>query len=371
MLFVPNILSSRRLTTWQFYLKKLPMVQFLRSVIHRIRPKSLTPPIPNELIIETSGTCNLGCPLCVTGSRTGDLPKVFLTPDNLWKVLKQFPKLQLAMLYSWGEPLINSKFFDLMTIYRTHNIETQLDTNLSLRLSDDFLDKLTSCGLNVLRASIDGASQETYEIYRKYGNFKLAYDNLRKIREIQKSTGREKPVLYWKFLVHKHNEHEIDKAKKMAKAIDVPLLLDQFGLSDDIPDVRVDTTPFQERKKYWLPKNRHYLHPYYRGKTYKAPYLHHPCPWLFNSASIHPDGTVLPCCYVGSTASGMGNINEQPFEEIWNSPKYQYARSLFMPGVKVPRVPVICEICPIYQQVKRKYPPSQWDTSGMTTHQVS
>ena len=357
-MIVPKFMRARWTGSLIFKLKLLPVVQWGRSVFQTLRPKSLTPPIPTELIIETSSTCNLGCPLCPTGSKTGKLPRLFLTPENLKGFLRHFPDLRLVMLYSWGEPLLNPKFFDLLEIYRAHNIDTQLDTNFSLPLSDEFLDKLTTCGVSVVRTSIDGASQKTYTVYRKYGNFKLAFGNMRKIRAIQKKAGRTKPLVYWKFLVHKHNEHEIEKAKKMAASIDVPILFDQFMLSEDIPDVRIATDSLAERKDYWLPRNRKYLSPYYRSGPRKPPYLQHPCPWLFTSASIHPDGSVLPCCYAANSSSSMGNLNTQSFEEIWNSPKYQYARSLFMPGVTVPRVPVVCEVCPIYKQVKRRYPPS-------------
>ncbi|RLE41831.1 hypothetical protein DRJ48_04775 [Candidatus Woesearchaeota archaeon] len=44
-----------------------------------------------------------------------------------------------------------------------------------------------------------------------------------------------------------------------------------------------------------------------------------PCGGPFKTPVIHVDGRVTVCCKDVEMALCLGNINEQPFEEIWNN----------------------------------------------------
>jgi len=56
---------------------------------------------------------------------------------------------------------------------------------------------------------VDGASQQTHEIYRVNGSFEQSFNAM-------VEAGRRNMMVEWQFIVFKHNEHEIEKAKKMA-----------------------------------------------------------------------------------------------------------------------------------------------------------
>jgi radical SAM protein with 4Fe4S-binding SPASM domain len=49
---------------------------------------------------------------------------------------------------------------------------------------------------------------------------------------------------------------------------------------------------------------------------------------LWKSCRIYPDGTITPCFH-----AIIGNIREQPFLELWNSPKMQRLRELIHKGL--------------------------------------
>jgi MoaA/NifB/PqqE/SkfB family radical SAM enzyme len=222
-------------------------------------------------------------------------------------------------------------------------------------MDDAFLRRILQSGLERLQASIDGASQERYAAYRVKGNFQLAFDNLRRLRELQKREGPADLSLVWKFIVNRWNVDDIPAARDLAAQIDVPLVLDQFSIIDDCPDA--DLAPgvsHAELKVRWLPlAHPGHLLPRYRSDWDKPYFDEGPCHWLFDSLVVHTDGLVMPCCYTSSAGSAMGDLNVQSIEEIWQSPAYRYARSLFLDGVTVPRVPVVCERCPIYEQKPR------------------
>lgn len=54
----------------------------------------------------------------------------------------------------------------------------------------------------------------------------------------------------------------------------------------------------------------------------------------------------VPCCLPYKDEHSLGNIHERPFDEIWNGPLLQHARSLFVgerPGDGSP--PMVCDLC--------------------------
>jgi radical SAM protein with 4Fe4S-binding SPASM domain len=304
----------------------------------------LSPSLPERLTVEPVSYCNLACPQCPTGNGTLTIGRGRLQPAAFEELLDQFPDLKWLSLFAVGEPFLNKEIFELLAITTRRGIGVRIDSNLSLRLDDSFLRKILQSGLEVLQVSLDGASNETNAAYRRNGSFDLAFGNLRRLREIQKAEGHDLPRIYWKFTVNRFNEHEVETAREMAERIDVEFRWKPFYVVDDCPDVdQTGGASIEELKRYWLPTDETYLAPEYRGEQPEPL----PCRWLFESAVIHTQGQVMPCCFAAAEESKMGSLREQSFEEIWSSPAYRYARSLFTGDASVPRVPVVCERCPI------------------------
>ncbi len=88
------------------------------------------------------------------------------------------------------------------------DIYTKVDTNLSLRLTDDKLKDLLMSGLSEIAASIDGFSQQTYERYRRGGRFELVLENLTRLAALRDRLGLDTKIS-WNFLVFNFNEHEV------------------------------------------------------------------------------------------------------------------------------------------------------------------
>jgi radical SAM protein with 4Fe4S-binding SPASM domain len=64
------------------------------------------------------------------------------------------------------------------------------------------------------------------------------------------------------------------------------------------------------------------------------------CPMAMNYLKVTPDGAVYPCCR-GPDELRMGNVLEQPFEQIWNGPAYQEFRRRMLAG----DYPKVCRDC--------------------------
>ena len=74
----------------------------------------------------------------------------------------------------------------------------------------------------------------------------------------------------------------------------------------------------------------------------KSGMLPKPCPWAWKSAYIAANGDVVPCCVIADSAvANMGNVFEQDFKDIWNSPGYQELRE----RISTHDLPDYCKHC--------------------------
>jgi MoaA/NifB/PqqE/SkfB family radical SAM enzyme len=96
-------------------------------------------------------------------------------------------------------------------------IGTALSTSLSVQRFD--AEAYVQSGLDFMVISIDGATQQIYERYRRNGNLELVFSNIRKLVEAKRKLRKRTPVLSWNFLAFEHNAHEIPLAAKRAREL--------------------------------------------------------------------------------------------------------------------------------------------------------
>ena len=125
---------------------------------------------------------------------------------------------------------------------------TSVSSNFQ-HFSEAAAEQLISSGLDILILSIDGASQESYEKYRIGGNFRNVIDHISLLVKKKRERGSTTPYICWQFLVMKHNEHEVETAKKMAEELGVD------SVTIDHAYLPVGT---KEEAMKWLPRNPHY-----------------------------------------------------------------------------------------------------------------
>ena len=235
--------------------------------------------------------------------------------------------------YNWGEPLLNDDLPNLIRSADAHDIYTKIDTNLSLRCSDEKLEDLMTSGLNLLSASIDGFSQATYEKYRIGGRFALALENLERLAELRDRLGSA-TILRWKFLIFSFNEHEIGDAARFCAEREI-----QFLPADAV-------VPVPEWKPSYVREGK--PNPYRAAKPieratpagYVPIYPGRPegrsCAWHYSYTTINADGGVLPCCGLISQSLNFGNVTSQPgsFGKLWSNTNFETARREFPAGIE-------------------------------------
>ena len=284
-------------------------------------------PLPVSFVIGPSTVCNLKCPLCPTGIGLLRQEKGFLSLKMYKKILKQIPSMRRVSLFNWGESFLNPEILDIIKFTSENNIFSTIHTNFSFTKDYSFFTRLAESGLNRLSVSLDGASRDTYSKYRIGGDFDLVYDNLVTLIGAKKETGSKLPRISLQFIVHHYNESELEKARKMARDLGILFSAIPIDLNESHPDFSLKDN-LTDLKKEWLPANNKFKDKKYLGEKIK-PHSDLFCYYLFSQPVITHDGNVYPCCKLTDENSAFGNINYEPFEDIWNNESFTAARNLF------------------------------------------
>jgi radical SAM protein with 4Fe4S-binding SPASM domain len=300
-------------------------------------------PLPRLIFIDPINICQLKCPLCPGGTETMNYERKAMSIETFRTIVDKIPFIKGIGLLNWGEPFLNQDIFKMIRFATERHIKVWTHSNFNFLKNDDFFIDIVQSGLDWLAISLDGASQESYSKYRAGGDFGLVITNIKKLVEAKSKLKREKPDIIWKFVVNRFNEHEIDKAKIMANDLKIKFSIMQMGLADDLPDFNPEST-IDERKKYWLPKEKKYIRRCYSGE-YKYPLFPNICSQLFYQLVVAPDGKVFPCCWLADKENVFGDLLSDSFEHIWNNEKYLNSRLAFLRKDFSPDVQTVCFTC--------------------------
>jgi len=327
---------------------------------------------PSHLVADVTNICALRCPLCPTGKGEPGRKKGMMSLTTYKKIIDEMGRHLISLdLFNWGEPLLNKDIYEMIAYAHRQNIVTSVSTNFQ-SFSENEAERLISSGLDILILSIDGASQESYEKYRVGGNFTKVIDHISLLVKKKRERGSATPYICWQFLVMKHNEHEVETAKKMAE---------ELGVDNITIDHAYLPVATREEAMKWLPHDPQY-HRYDPAKlergwqavekaqetasiseeqqaaaeTQEVPkedfhaqnnfHRRVNCSWLWTQTTINWDGSVSPCCAVYEPSFDFDTISETSFKKVWNNEKYRASRRFSSTGEAGGTI-TICMQCPL------------------------
>ena len=298
---------------------------------------------PTKVTIETGNVCNLRCPLCPTGTSETKVPKGMLTFERFTHMMTQLgPTMEVLDFFDWGEPFLNRELLPMIRYAKRRypHIRIIVSSNLNIpHFSETQAEEVVRSGLDRLIMSIDGATQEVYAKYRVGGKLAEVFRNIRWLMEAKRRLQARTPAFVWNYLVFRHNEHEVEKARELAAS---------FGVDFSVGMMRTDCgeeilLPLEERLKRdgeWIPEN-----PTYSQYTHER-LVHRvvDCTKPWTTVAINWDGYVVPCGSVYDCLTyHYGNIFQQSFAEIWNGQAYRKARQALMGRAN--GTGTVCETC--------------------------
>jgi radical SAM protein with 4Fe4S-binding SPASM domain len=301
--------------------------------------------LPYYYFIDVCNVCNLRCPLCPTGNTTIARKQAMLSLEQYKEFFGKIKEYALVVsMYNHGEPLLNPEVFSIIEHTHRNRVGTNISSNFNWPQPVDINDFMRS-GLDYVTVSLDGVTQETYQQYRVRGDVTEAFDNLKRLLSARKALKSKTPFVEWQFIVFKHNEHEVDAARKLASEIGVDLL--RF-ISPGVGPEDMHDLELQEK---WMPRNPLYWERNPRLVEERGYVFDRACFYLYRSMFIYPGGGVTPCCFAHDDKWDFGNLYNNSVSEIWNNKTYKSARMLFSKSAPIEdRIETTCDKCTIFRQ---------------------
>jgi radical SAM protein with 4Fe4S-binding SPASM domain len=239
--------------------------------------------------------------------------------DKLYrKVIDEIaPTTPYLTFYFQGEPYLNPDFLDMVRYAAFKKIYTATSTNAHY-LDDEQARKTVESGLSRLIISIDGLDQESYEKYRIGGDLQKVLDGTKNIVRWKKELKSSTPHVIWQFLAVRHNEHQIDELRQLAKtygvnkvAIKTAQIYDYAHGSALIPENEALSRYAAQADGTYRIKNQLLDH----------------CWKMWSSCVITWDGEVIPCCFDKDAQHQLGSLQSESFQSVWQSAGYHAFRS--------------------------------------------
>ena len=275
-------------------------------------------PFPVHLIIEPTNRCNLNCIMCNRQVMTRPIADMDI--DTYKKIVDEGVKnyIYSISLYALGEPMLHPDIYEMIEYAKRKKIFIRLSTNGHFFNNKDNIKRLILSGLDDLIIALDGASKETLSKYRIGAHFETIINGIKSVVEEKKKLGALLPFIELQFIIMKHNEHEVDKMKKIAEEIGV----DKLTLKTVTLEIE-NSRKELEKMEQFLPAREEYGRYAKSEKELKIKKtLKNNCIRLWLSSVINWNGDVVPCCYDAEGIFTFGNAFEKPFKKIWLNDKY-------------------------------------------------
>jgi MoaA/NifB/PqqE/SkfB family radical SAM enzyme len=284
---------------------------------------------PYVLYIEPASVCNLRCPGCL--AYDDSYHKGLLTLESFKTVVDKYKDyLYDIELYSWGEPFLNKDIFDMIRYAKARNIFVRTSSNFNI-VRDKDIEEIVTSGIDQINISIDGITEESYQIYRKGGRLSVVMGNLIKLVNKKKDLRSDTPIIEWQFIVSRYNENEIPRVKEMAKEVGVDIL------RLDLPFSLIHINEASNRSAYegWLAKNKKYRI-FARTAEPDGFAYDKACCYLWSTMVVDSHGRLNLCPNrIGSAVDCGDALIDEP-AKLWNKPIFTMSRGLFNKNGVIP-----------------------------------
>jgi MoaA/NifB/PqqE/SkfB family radical SAM enzyme len=171
--------------------------------------------------LEVTDHCNASCPQCARNKLGGavnpNLPKKDLSLDDIKNILPADYVKNLKRLYmcgNYGDPIVAKDTLEIFQYLRNINEEMDLAMNTNASARDEKW--WTSLGQTFgkkgnVKFGIDGL-EDTHSIHRRKTDFNKIIKNA---KAFIAAGGRAR----WEFIVFKHNEHQVEKARALSEEL--------------------------------------------------------------------------------------------------------------------------------------------------------
>jgi len=266
----------------------------------------------------------------------------YLKFKDFKRFVDNYPRIKHIEISNSGEIFLNPDLVDIIKYSYLNGIDLTAGVGVNLNtINDETIECLVKYRVKRISVSLDGASNETYRIYRRRGDFNKVIKNIDRINYYKEKYHSKYPQLIWSFIIFGHNEHELPKARELSKKLNMEFL--------PAPNCFPYYSPVKN-EEFVRNEIERYTAVEFREKNNLG--FSRACLNLWESPQINWDGKLLGCpCNI---YSDFGNVFEEGLKELLTSEKYNYAKKMLMGKLK-PRADIPCIRCDNFRnEIERK-----------------
>jgi dTDP-glucose 4,6-dehydratase len=297
---------------------------------------------PLALFIEPTNLCNFRCAPCVHGSENtrNDLKPLRHMRMSLYeKLIRELrewdgPRLKLLRLAMLGEPLANPEFCEMVRIAKEANVAERVDTfsNGSL-MTEKISARLIGYGLDAIRFSIYAAENKRHhEVTRTNCDVEEIRDNIKRLREMRDSQGKNAPYIFVKMFDTYGEENEA--FLNMYRGIADEVGLEKVHNATNYSGNDLVKMYYHNREKE-RQANEEYAASLNKKRT--------ACPRPFMAMVINNIGDCLMCTHDPAKGTKIGSCDDSTLPELWNGKNLFEFRKMLLENRKHENR--ICALC--------------------------
>ncbi len=263
-------------------------------------------PTPFVLFVDPVNTCNFKCTFCPTGDH--DLIKStgrwqgrldFEVYKKVIDDLGEFDQpLKVLRLYKEGEPLLHTRFADMVRYAKDSGHVQYIDTTTNgYLLTPDKVSPILDAGIDRINISVDGmSSQQYWEFTKTRVDFDKFVDNIRKLYE-RKGDCEICIKIPGDILSEEDRQRFFDTFGDIADRV----FIENFAPCWPTFDV-------EERTGIQITEGIY-------GNAIQEVKV---CPYIFYSMAVNTDGSVSLCFLDWARKLDIGDARTQSLKAIWN-----------------------------------------------------
>jgi molybdenum cofactor biosynthesis enzyme MoaA len=150
-----------------------------------------------------------------------------LYSKTLYEVHAAGLSLRALALVGFGEPLFNSRTPDMARLGRELFPKAHIVIDTNANFGKRRAEEIASCGVNVIRLALDGVDEDSYQPYRRNGNFSQALQFTRDLAAAIRRTNSSTRAI-WKYILFDHNDRDehLESAIRLAREIGIRIMFD-------------------------------------------------------------------------------------------------------------------------------------------------
>lgn len=249
-----------------------------------------------KIYIEITNKCNLNCSFCSKSNKV----KKEMNINEFEHIIKEIDDYtDYLYLHVKGEPLLHSKFLDILKICKKYHKQVNITTNGTL-LKNRLDDIVSSNVVRQINISLQSMNDLRY------------LDNvLDSVNYLLNNTNIQIVLRFWALENNQFTNLQNDIIEK---------IITYFNLEQIILKDIKDKNNITLKNRLYLNKESLFIWPSLENNYYNEVGK---CYGLKTHLGILSDGTVVPCCLDSEGIINLGNIFENSFKDIINSKRCQ------------------------------------------------